>query len=88
MAVVKMLLAKDGVDPDYKDEYRRTPLAWAAWNGRVAVVELLLAKDDVDPDSKDDQGRTPLLLTVCGALPWDSEGDSSCGEYESRVGQV
>jgi ankyrin repeat protein len=39
--VVKMLLAKDGVDPDSKDEYGRTPLLWAAQNRREEVMELL-----------------------------------------------
>ena len=52
-AVVKLLLAKDGVDPDSKDRYGQTPLSWAAGNGHEAVVRLLLAKDGVDPDSKD-----------------------------------
>ena len=59
---MKLLLAKDGVDPDSKDdEYGQTPLSWAAENGHEAVVRLLLAKDGVDPDSKDSRyGRTPL----------------------------
>ena len=58
--MVKLLLAKDGVDPDSKDSVGRTPLWWAAENGHEAVVKLLLAKDGVDPDSKDSFGRTPL----------------------------
>jgi ankyrin repeat protein len=48
-AVVKLLLAKDGVDPDSKE----------------TVVKLLLAKEPVslnDRDTKD--GRTPLSLAV------------------------
>ena len=40
--MVKMLLAKDGVDPGSMDKYGQTPLSWAAQNGREAVVELLL----------------------------------------------
>jgi ankyrin repeat protein len=61
-AVVRLLLAKDGVDPDSKDsEYARTPLSLAAESGHEAVVRLLLANDGVDPDSKDsDYGRAPL----------------------------
>ena len=35
-----MLVAKDGVDPDSKDEDGRTPLWWAAQNGREAVVAM------------------------------------------------
>jgi ankyrin repeat protein len=88
-AVVELLLAKDSVGLDSKDdEYGRTPLSWAAMNGHEAVVGLLLAKDDVNPDSKDRHGRTPLswaaekgheavvglLLAKDGVDP-DSKGD-------------
>ena len=34
-AVVKLLFVKDGVDPDSKDDYGRTPLWWAAENGHL-----------------------------------------------------
>ena len=60
--VVKLLLAKDDVDLDSRnDRFGRTPLSWAAENGHKEVVELLLAKHGVDPDSRDSDGRTPLL---------------------------
>jgi ankyrin repeat protein len=61
-AVVKLLLDKEGIDPDSKDSYNgRTPLWWAATNGYEAVVELLLDKGGVDPDSEENyNGRTPL----------------------------
>jgi ankyrin repeat protein len=39
--VVKLLLEKDGVDLDSKDEDGRTPLSWAAKNGHEAVMKLL-----------------------------------------------
>ena len=40
--MVKLLLAKDGIDPDLKDsQYGQTPLSWAAQNGHEAVVKLL-----------------------------------------------
>lgn len=60
--IVKLLLANDSVDPDFKDSpYGRTPLSYAAGNGHEAVVKLLLDKDSVDPDSKDlYYGQTPL----------------------------
>jgi ankyrin repeat protein len=41
-AVVKLLLAKDGVDPDSDGQ---TPLSWAAENGHKAVVKLLESRD-------------------------------------------
>ena len=64
-AVVKLLLAKDGIDPDLKDiQSSRTPLSWAAGGGHEAVVQLLLAIGKVDVDSKDEDGQTPLLLAT------------------------
>ncbi|RYP78487.1 hypothetical protein DL771_000440 [Monosporascus sp. 5C6A] len=60
-AVVKLLLAKDGIDQNSKDSDGRTSLSWAAGNGHAAVVKLLLAKDGIDPNSKDSDGRTSLL---------------------------
>jgi ankyrin repeat protein len=59
-AVVKLLLAKDGVNPDAKDRHDETPLWRAAARGHEAVVKLLLAKGDVNLDAKDELGRTPL----------------------------
>jgi ankyrin repeat protein len=59
-AVVKLLLATNGVELDSKDNTGRTPLAWASDNGHEVVVKLLLAKDGVDPDLENKYGRTPL----------------------------
>jgi len=42
--VVKLLLAENSVDPDFKDNNGRTPLSYAASNGQEAVVKLLLEK--------------------------------------------
>ena len=58
-AVVKLLLAKDGVDPDSKD-IMEDAAVMGGRNGHEAVVRQLLAKDRVNPDSKDKYGRTPL----------------------------
>ena len=59
--VVKLLLEKDGVDPDSKDSSGQTPLSLAAISGNEEVVKLLLATEKVDPDSKDSEYRqTPL----------------------------
>jgi ankyrin repeat protein len=46
-AAVKLLLDKDGVDPDSKDnKYGRTPLSWAARNGHEVLVKLLQSQDN------------------------------------------
>jgi len=59
-AVVKLLLAKDGVELNSEDEFHQTPLSHAAENGHEAVVKLLLAKDGVELNSKDEFHQTPL----------------------------
>ncbi|RYP49030.1 hypothetical protein DL768_005170 [Monosporascus sp. mg162] len=61
-AVNRLLLG--GHEPDSEDSYCRTPLSWAAENGREAVVKLLLDKG-ADTESKDDHYvRTPLLWAI------------------------
>ena len=59
-AVVKLLVERDDVEADSKDDGGWTPLSLAAWNGHEAVVKLLVERDDVEADSKDNDGRTPL----------------------------
>jgi ankyrin repeat protein len=39
-----LLILEKAVDLDSKDNYGRTPLSWAAWNGHEAVVKLLESK--------------------------------------------
>jgi ankyrin repeat protein len=39
---VKLLLERDDVALDSKDDYGQTPLSWAAIRGHEAVVELLI----------------------------------------------
>ncbi|KAF6528366.1 hypothetical protein HZS61_008668 [Fusarium oxysporum f. sp. conglutinans] len=63
-AVVKLLLATEGVGVDSKDEYGKTPLSLAATFGNEATVKLLLETEKVDVDSKDETGRTPLFLAA------------------------
>jgi Ankyrin repeats (3 copies)/Ankyrin repeat len=57
--VMQQLLARDGVEVDFKDAGDRTPLSWAAENGNEAVVRLLL-DNGANADSKDVGDRTPL----------------------------
>ncbi|KAL8668528.1 MAG: hypothetical protein Q9168_006848 [Polycauliona sp. 1 TL-2023] len=59
-AVVKLFLARDGVEADLKDDDGRTPLWYAAEDGNEVVAKLLLARDDVDVNSNDLHGQTPL----------------------------
>lgn len=56
----RLLVERDDVEADSKDNDGRTPLSRAAWGGREAVVKLLLERDDVEADSKDEYGWTPL----------------------------
>jgi ankyrin repeat protein len=63
-AVVQLLLTTGKVEPDSKDEYKRTPLSYAARGGYEAVVQLLLATGKVEPDSKDEFDQTPLSYTA------------------------
>jgi ankyrin repeat protein len=66
-AAVKLLLAKDSVDPDLKDsQHGRTPLSWAAEGGHEAIVKLLLKTGKVEVDSKDNNSWTPLLQATKG----------------------
>jgi len=58
--VVKLLLARNDVDPDKPDNGGRTPLWGASSNGHVGVVRLLLARGDVDPNKSGMGGETPL----------------------------
>ena len=60
-AIVKLLLAKDSVDPDLKErKFGLTPLWCAAKYGHEAVVKLLLETGKVEVDSKNKDGQTPL----------------------------
>jgi hypothetical protein len=66
-AVVKLLLAKDGVDVDLKDsQHSRTPLSWAACGGHKAMVKLLLETGKVEINARDTKGRTPLGWAAWG----------------------
>jgi ankyrin repeat protein len=58
--VIKLLVKRDDVVVDLKDNDGRTPLSWAAERGHKAVIKLLVERDDVVVDLKDNDGRTPL----------------------------
>lgn len=54
--MVKLLVERDDVKADSKDESSQTPLWFAARNGHEAVVRLLTERDDVEADSKNKDG--------------------------------
>jgi ankyrin repeat protein len=56
-----LLVERDYVVADSKDELGRTPLSWAAGEGHEAIVKLLVERDDVDVNSRDNVGRTPVV---------------------------
>ena len=57
--VVRLQLAKNSVDRDFKDNFGRTPLFEAASNGHEAIVKLLLAAN-ADSNSRTKSSETPL----------------------------
>jgi len=62
--VVRLLLARDGVDANAKHNDGWTPLILAAQNGHESVIRLLLAKAGVDANAKHKDGWTPLMLAA------------------------
>jgi len=59
--VLGLLFGGKYINPNKPDNHGRTPLMWAAWNGRDGAVKLLLRREDITPDKPDDNGRTPLM---------------------------
>ncbi|EGO02939.1 hypothetical protein SERLA73DRAFT_176416 [Serpula lacrymans var. lacrymans S7.3] len=62
--IVKLVLARDGVDVNSEDNCGRTPLSSAVYKGHMEIIKLLLAIDDVDVNSQDQEGWTPLSRAV------------------------
>lgn len=58
--MVRLLVERDDVEADSKDEGGRTPLLWAAEEGHDAWARLLVEREDVEADSKSLCSRTPL----------------------------
>jgi len=55
-----MLLRRGEVNPDKPENEGRTPLSYAAADGKEEVAKMLLGRGEVDPDKLDNEGRTPL----------------------------
>jgi len=62
--MVRLLLKRDDVNANFKDNSRRTSLSWATGNGNKAVVRLLLERDNVKANFKDLLDFTPLPYTA------------------------
>ncbi|KAJ3536445.1 hypothetical protein NM208_g6710 [Fusarium decemcellulare] len=62
---LKRLLSEQGIEVNTRDKHGRSPLSWAARNGKLtAVCSLLSAGADIN--SVDDTGHTALMLAVLG----------------------
>jgi ankyrin repeat protein len=59
-AVVKMLLDKDEIDVDSRDNTDRTALSWASQIGDSEILRLLIKTGKADVNSADYKFRTPL----------------------------
>jgi ankyrin repeat protein len=66
-ALVRLLLAQPGVEPDVADRpwhrhcsWWQTTLAYAAINGHASIVQALLETGQVNVNYRDRQGRTPF----------------------------
>ncbi|OAF62704.2 hypothetical protein VC83_01210 [Pseudogymnoascus destructans] len=62
--MVRLLLEKNGIDANSKDNNSRTALSWAAQGGNEEVLGLLLREEGIDVNSKDNNGWTALSWAV------------------------
>ena len=62
--VVRVLLADQRVDVNFKNHNGQTALHTAAERGQDEVVQLLLSSDRVDVNAKDVYGATPMTYAV------------------------
>jgi ankyrin repeat protein len=63
-AILKLMIAIDGVHLDFKDVHGKTALMHAAENGQEAIVKLLLDVENVNYGAKDKNGQTALFWAV------------------------
>jgi len=61
---VKILLAREEVNPDKLDNSHRTPLTNAAGRGHEGVVQNLLEREGVHPDRPTNFGLAPLSIAA------------------------
>jgi ankyrin repeat protein len=63
--LVWLLLTRNDIKADSKDEKRQTALCHAVINRHEALTKTLLSRRDVNIENKDYRRQTPLLLAVC-----------------------
>ena len=59
-----LLFGRRYINPDSSSKSGRTPLSWAAGNGREGIVKLLLGRKDASPNSSSKLGQTPLCFAT------------------------
>ncbi|KAJ5110340.1 hypothetical protein NUU61_001597 [Penicillium alfredii] len=59
-AVLKRLLAVNGIKPNLQGSDGRTALSWAAQKGHTDALKLLLAVNGINPNSQDSDRKTAL----------------------------
>ncbi|XTI84718.1 ankyrin, partial [Cenococcum geophilum] len=64
IAVVKLLLINNTINPNLKDNVGRIPLFLAARNGSRKLFKLLLSNNRVKPDTKNYYALILLLIAV------------------------
>lgn len=61
---VKLLLERNEVDVNVRDNIGETALSSAATNGRESIVRLLLEQNEIDVNARDILGQSPLFRAV------------------------
>jgi len=61
--VVKILVGREGVNPDTPDVYRQTPHFNAILGRHERVVKILLEQEDVNPNKANKWGQMPLCFS-------------------------
>lgn len=63
--MVELLLSRDGVDPNLRDDKLCTlPLHLAVKRGKKSILELLLRREDIDVNARDPANNTPLYCAI------------------------
>jgi ankyrin repeat protein len=89
-AVVRLLVEREDVEVNTKDNWGLTPLSYAALHGQETVVRLIVEREDVKADSRDYRGQMPLFYAEVGEnkaivrLLLDQEDVKADSRYHSK----